>query len=131
MRHPHCTITPALVRRTARHALQQVLPWQDFGSRVTAGALLGLLLLVAALCSSLSAIARRFRFGFSHETARQALAANLPGLDQLTRGLVAALWIAKLRLETTVTLPARLGEILRSLTLPARLVLRGQSMMLK
>ncbi|MCI0462822.1 MAG: hypothetical protein L0Z62_38235 [Gemmataceae bacterium] len=66
-----------------------------------------MLLLVAALCSSLSAIARRCRFGFSHETARQALAANLPGLGQLTRGLVAALWIAKLRLETTVTLPAR------------------------
>jgi hypothetical protein len=44
------------------------------------------------LVSSLSAVVRRFRFGFSHETARQAVAANLPDLDALTTGLVDALY---------------------------------------
>jgi hypothetical protein len=93
MRHTHCTITPAVVRHTARQALQQVLPWKPFGRLVTVTRLLNLLLLVAALRSSLSAIVRRFRFGFSHETARQALAANLPAQDQLTLGLVDALYL--------------------------------------
>jgi hypothetical protein len=93
MRHTHYTITPAVVRRTARQALQQVLPWKPFGRLVTVTALLNLLLLVAALRSSLSAIVRRFRFGFSHETARQALAANLSAQDQLTHGLVDALYL--------------------------------------
>jgi hypothetical protein len=91
MRRCHCTITPAVVRRTARQALQQVLPWKPYGLLVTVARLLGLLLLVAAARSSLSALVRRFRFGFSHETARQAVAANLPGQDPLTRGLVDAL----------------------------------------
>jgi hypothetical protein len=91
MRHDHCTITPAVVRRTARSALRQVLPWQGYGRLVSAGQLLALLLLVAALRSSLSAVVRRFGFGFSHETARQAVAANQPGQDELTRGLVEAL----------------------------------------
>jgi hypothetical protein len=49
-------------------------------------------LLAAALRSSLSAIVRRFRFGFSHETARQALAANLPDLARLQQGLLNALY---------------------------------------
>src|SRR5262249_43919375 len=40
-----------------------------------------------ALRSSLSAVVRRFRFGFSHETARQAVAANLPDRDTRVAGL--------------------------------------------
>jgi hypothetical protein len=91
MRQDHCTITPAVVRGTARQALQDVLPWQPHGKLVTVPCLLDLLLLVAALRASLSGIVRRFRFGFSHETARQAVAANLPGQEELTRGLVEAL----------------------------------------
>jgi hypothetical protein len=91
MRQPHCTITPAVVRRTAATALRAVLPWQGYGRLVRAEQLVALLLLVAALRSSLYAVARRFGFGFSHETARQAIKANLPGLDQLTAGLVQAL----------------------------------------
>jgi hypothetical protein len=93
MRHTHCTITPTVVRHTARQALQQALPWKPFGRLVTVSRLLGLLLLVAALRSSLSAVVRRFRFGFSHETARQALAANLPTQEELTWGLVDALYL--------------------------------------
>src|SRR5262249_55497036 len=46
----------------------------------------------AALRSSLSAIVRRFGLGFSHETARQAVAANLPDLETLTKGLVEAFY---------------------------------------
>src|ERR1700676_4850280 len=92
MRRTYCTITPTLVRRTARQALQQALPGKPFGRLVTVPRLLGLLLLLAALRSSLSAVVRRFRFGFSHETARQAVRANLPDLDRLTAGLVEALY---------------------------------------
>jgi len=91
MRHLHSTITPALVRRTARAALQHALPCRPYGRKVTEARLLDLLLLVAALRSSLFAVVRRFRFGFSHETARKAVRANLPALDPLTTRLVNAL----------------------------------------
>jgi hypothetical protein len=87
----HYTITPGVVRDAARRALTAVLPWRGHGRRVTAGRLVELLLLVAALRSSLSAVCRRFRFGFSHETARQAVRANLPDTAALTTGLVDAL----------------------------------------
>jgi hypothetical protein len=93
MRQHHCTITPCLVRSTAHAALQRTLSWKRYGRRVTVQRLLDLLLLVATLRSSLSAIARRFRFGFSHETARQAVAANLPGPKALQQGLLDALHI--------------------------------------
>jgi hypothetical protein len=63
MRQPHCTITPSVVRSTARRALTQALPWQDYGRFVCVGKLVDLLLLAAALVSSLSAVARRFRCG--------------------------------------------------------------------
>jgi hypothetical protein len=72
--------------------LQAVLPWVPSGARVTVPRLLDVLLLVAALRSSLSAVVRRFTCGFSHETARQAVAANLPPRDRLTAGLVDALF---------------------------------------
>jgi hypothetical protein len=93
MRHDHCTITPAVVRSTARQALRRALPWHDYGRRVTAGKLLDVLLLAAALAASLSAVVRRFAFGFSHETARQAVADNLPSQDELTDGLLGALYL--------------------------------------
>jgi hypothetical protein len=91
MRRNHCTITPTVVRSTARNALRQALPWRDYGQRVTVGKLLDVLLLAATLASSLSAVVKRFRFGFCHETARQALAANLPDRQRLTDGLLDAL----------------------------------------
>jgi hypothetical protein len=91
MRQSHCTITPAVVRRSAQVVLQQALPWKPYGRLVTAARLCGLLLLVAALRGSLSAIVRRFRFGFSHETARQAVRANLPDTPTLTGRLVSSL----------------------------------------
>jgi hypothetical protein len=92
MRQSHCTIRPAVVRSAARDALQRALPWKGYGRLVSSKRLLDLLLLLAALGSSLSAVVRRFRFGFSHETARQAVAANLPGLEALTEGLVDAFY---------------------------------------
>ena len=92
MRQSYSTITPSLVRSTAHAALQQALPWKRHGRHVTVRRLLDLLLLVAALRSSLSAVVRRFRFGFSHETARQAVAANLPDLPCLQQGLLDALY---------------------------------------
>jgi Transposase DDE domain len=92
MRQDYYTVTPAVVRSTARQALQHALPVKNYGRLVSAKCLLELLLLVAALRSSLSAIVRRFRFGFCHETARKAVAANLPGQDELTQGLLDALY---------------------------------------
>lgn len=91
MRRVYSTITPAIVRRTTQAVVQQALPWKPYGRFVTVARLLGLLLLVAATRSSLSAVARRFRFGFSHETARQAVRANLPDAAALTAALVGAL----------------------------------------
>jgi Transposase DDE domain len=81
------------VRDTARQALETALPVKSYGRLVSAKRLLEVLLLVATLRSSLSAIVRRFRFGFSHETARLAVAANLPDKDVLTKGLLDALYL--------------------------------------
>src|SRR5690349_5997282 len=106
MRHNHSTITPALVRSTAHAALQQALPWKRYGRHVTVCRVLDLLLLVAALRSSLSAVVRRFRWGFSHETARQAVAANLPDLARLQQGLLQALYAFGAR-----TLRRRRGDL--------------------
>lgn len=87
----YSTITPAVVRATAKTALADALPLARYGRRVTPGRLLDLLLLVAALRSSLSAVARRLTLGFSHETARKAVRAALPPVGRLTAGLVDAL----------------------------------------
>lgn len=91
MRHGHCTITPADVRCLARQALARVLPWKGYGRLASADQILDVLLFAAALASSLSAVVRRFGFGFCHETARQAVIANLPDLERLTSGLLDAL----------------------------------------
>jgi hypothetical protein len=99
MRQVHYSITPSVVRQTARHFLQRALPCHSYGRKVTALRLLDLLLLVAALRSSLSAVVRRFRFGFSHETARQAVQANLPEVPVLTDHLLDALYCLGPRLR--------------------------------
>jgi hypothetical protein len=93
MRTPHYTINPSVVRSTARQALRKALPCRGYGRLVTPSVLLELLLLVASLRSSLSAVVRRFRFGFSHETARKAVAANMPSVGALTEGLLDALYL--------------------------------------
>lgn len=92
MRHPYSRITPGDVRHTARTALADAIRWKAYGCLVTPTKLLDILLLAAALTSSLSAIVRRFRCGCSHETARQAVAANLPDVPTLTQGLLDALY---------------------------------------
>lgn len=97
MRRVHCTITPSVVRSTARDALAAALDWRPYGRLVTVARLLGLLLLAAAARRSLSAVARRFASGFGRETARKAVAANLPDLDALTAGLVDALFLFRTR----------------------------------
>jgi hypothetical protein len=74
----------------AANALADALPWRTYRS-VSAHCLRDLVLLIAALGSSLWAVVRRFDFGFSHETARQALDHNLPSPDELACGLVDAL----------------------------------------
>src|SRR5438105_3707457 len=90
MRRSYCSLTPPTVRELADTALARALPWRTYRS-VSARSLRELVLLIAALGSSLWAVARRFGFGFSHETARQALDFNLPRPDELAEGLVDAL----------------------------------------
>jgi hypothetical protein len=91
MRRSYSTLTPALVRSLARQSLAAALPWQPFRQSVPVTALLDLLLRTAALGTSLFACVRRFAFPFCHETARQALHANLPPLQALADGFVDAL----------------------------------------
>jgi hypothetical protein len=91
MRRSYSTLNPAVVRSLARRSLAAALPWKPFRQSVPVDALLDLLLLAAALTASLFACVRRFAFPFSHETARQALDANLPPLPALADGLVDAL----------------------------------------
>lgn len=91
MRSDQYTLTPATVRALAHQTLAHALAWRDIGSRATAYRLLDLVLLAAALASSVSALVKRFRFGFSHETARNAIAANLRDPAHLTRHLLDAL----------------------------------------
>jgi hypothetical protein len=93
MRRDHCTITPATVRALAAVALAEALPWHGYGRLATAQEILDALLLAAALASSLSAVVKRFRFGFSHETARNAVDSSLPDLPELTEGLLGALYL--------------------------------------
>jgi hypothetical protein len=92
VRQGHCTVTPAVVRALARQTLAKALPWKGYGRLATADKVLDVLLLACALASSLSAVVKRFAFGFSHETARKAVDSNLPDLPQLTEGLLDALY---------------------------------------
>jgi hypothetical protein len=89
----YCKITPAVVRRLASQGLEKVIDWQPYGRLVQAPALVDLVLMVSSLGISLSACVDRFDFGFARETARKAVAANLPeDLDRLTEGLVNGLY---------------------------------------
>lgn len=91
MRSPHVTITPATLHHQTRQALGGILDWRPYHDSVSVRQLLDLLLLMASTGASLFATAIRF-FGFSHETASQAVKANLPTRAELTRGLVGALY---------------------------------------
>jgi Transposase DDE domain len=91
MRPFHCTITPAVIQRKARQALQGPLDWKPFHDSVSVDDLLDLLVLMAATTASLFATVRRF-FRFSHETARRAVQANLPTMERLVAALVQALF---------------------------------------
>jgi hypothetical protein len=91
MRHFHSSITPAVIHREARQALEARLDCKPFHDSVSVADLLDLLLLMAAATASLFATARRF-FGFSHETARRAVQANLPTMDRLVSALVQTLF---------------------------------------
>jgi Transposase DDE domain len=91
MRHFHSTITPTVIHREARQALEARLDCKPFHESVSVADLLDLLLLMAASTASLFATVRRF-FGFSHETARRAVQANLPTMERLVPALVQTLF---------------------------------------
>ena len=90
MRPSYSTITPSVVHSFARSVLDRTLGFQAHKQSVSRHQLLSLLLLVAATTKTLFAIARRY-FDFSHETARQAVYANLTTHAVLTERLVDAL----------------------------------------
>src|SRR5487761_1549948 len=92
MHASYSTITPCVVRTEVQAALNTALPLNAYGRSVAAAALSNLLVLIAATRSSLFGCIRRFGFGFSHETARKAIDANLPKQhDSLCARLVDAL----------------------------------------
>jgi hypothetical protein len=91
MRQAHCTLTSAAVRRYACRRLLDLLPWQDFRRSLRRSQILDLLLFMAVWGRSLFAAVGLLKFGVSHETARQALRAQLLPPEQLTSRLVAAL----------------------------------------
>jgi hypothetical protein len=97
MRWNYSSITPATVRLFARRLLTDALCWHPHGNLVTVAKILDLLLLLAVLRRSLFAVARFFSFGFSHETARQAVLANLPSANVLTEQLLEALYFFRSR----------------------------------
>lgn len=84
------TITPSTVHSFSRSVLERTLGFQPYKSSVSRHQLLDLLLVIAATTRTLFAVARRY-FDFSHETARQAVYANLTTLPALTERLVDAL----------------------------------------
>jgi hypothetical protein len=90
MRPSYSTIRPSVVHSLARSVLEMTLGFQPHKHSVSLHQLLSLLLLVASTTKTLFAIARR-SFDFSHETARQAVYANLTTLPVLTQRLVDAL----------------------------------------
>jgi hypothetical protein len=91
MRPFHSTITPAVLHQHTRQALQGIRDWQPYHDSVSVRDLLDLFLLMASTAASLFATVTRF-FRFSHETASRAVQANLPAQQELTRGLVRALY---------------------------------------
>lgn len=97
MHTDYFTLQGSVVQQEARNALAAVLDWSPYKRSVSVRALLDLLLLMATLKRSLFAIVRRFRFGFSHETARKAVLDNLPSTEVLTEGLVHALQAIAIR----------------------------------
>jgi hypothetical protein len=86
MRHFHSTINPAVIHHDARQALENGLDFKPFHDSVSVFDLIDLFLLMAAHNASLFSIVKRF-FAISHETARQAVKANLPTMDRLVSGL--------------------------------------------
>src|SRR5579872_3469437 len=93
MRHIH-PITPGVVHRRARQALESSFDWKPRKDSVSVEQLLDMLLFMAASVSSLYAVVKRF-FSFSYQTASLAVKGNLPDrehADRLARGFVHALF---------------------------------------
>jgi hypothetical protein len=90
MRLSHSTVNATMVHQHAHQTLTGCLDWKPFRKSVPVSVLVDLVLLMAATGQTLFGIVRR-RFDFSHETARQALRANLPDMSRLTKGIVDSL----------------------------------------
>jgi hypothetical protein len=90
MRLSYSTITPGVIHRLAREALESSLDWKPYRQSVTVSHLLDLLLIMGATTASLCATVKRF-FRFSHETALRAVKSNLLSMDKLVTGLVKSL----------------------------------------
>jgi hypothetical protein len=91
MRHFHSSVTPAVIQQDAHRALESSLDWKPFHDSVSVADLIDVFLLMAVHNASLFATVSRF-FAFCHETASQAVKANLPTMDRLVSGLGQSLY---------------------------------------
>jgi hypothetical protein len=91
MRRAQSKVPAQRLQAEVQRDLAALLPWKDYGRRVTAELLLRLLSLAAALRTSLSAAVRRGAGGISWETVRRAVHTQLPKADDLIDPLRAAL----------------------------------------
>lgn len=91
MRNPQCPLTDRHLQEHAISLPQKRLRFAPYGRLCPPGVRLGLLLYAAAGHVSRSHVCAVLRGAPSDETARQALLANLPDQDELTRRLNLAL----------------------------------------
>jgi hypothetical protein len=89
--HKNYTLSPQNVRNLAEESLKDHIILKTQGKKVTIPVLAHILILVAVMRSSLSGVVKRYDFGFSHETARTALHANLESIEEVTDRIVKAL----------------------------------------
>lgn len=78
MRHPYSTVTPADIQTRACAELALLLPWLPLGPRCTLDVTLRLLLMLATLRTSLSALCERFGLPYRQTHIRNSLASQLP-----------------------------------------------------
>ena len=86
-RHRYSTVTPADIQTRACGELALLLPWLPLGPRCTRDVTLRLLVMLATLRTSLSALCERFALPNRQTHIRHALAAQLPDPARPPQGL--------------------------------------------
>ena len=87
MRPHHRILRRQQVHRSVTKHLQQHIPLRDYKQKVTVRALWSVLLVAAAVTTSIHATCEHLNGLASEETLRKALYASLPGFAELQRQL--------------------------------------------